>query len=61
VVGEKADLVGEYTGEGKGFLSQMFSLIVLGDYVSVYLALLRGVDPTPVGTIEKLKVRLKES
>jgi glucose/mannose-6-phosphate isomerase len=61
VVGEKADLVSEYTGEGKGFLSQMFSLIVLGDYVSVYLALLRGVDPTPVGTIEKLKVRLKES
>ena len=44
-----------------GFLSQMFSLIVLGDYASVYLALLRGVDPTPVGTIEKLKIRLKES
>lgn len=61
VVQEKAGLSGDYTGEGKGFLSQMFSLIVLGDYASVYLALLRGVDPTPVGTIEKLKVRLKES
>lgn len=61
VVERKADLCGDYTGEGKGFLSQMFSLIVLGDYASVYLALLRGVDPTPVGTIEKLKIRLKES
>jgi glucose/mannose-6-phosphate isomerase len=61
VVGEKADLLGDYTGEGEGFLGQMFSLIVLGDYVSLYLAVLRGVDPTPVGTIEKLKVRLKES
>lgn len=55
-----ADLCGDFTGEGEGLLSQMFSLIVLGDYVSFYLALLRGVDPTPVGTIENLKIRLKE-
>jgi glucose/mannose-6-phosphate isomerase len=55
------DLCGNYTGDGDGLLSQMFSLIVLGDYVSFYLALMRGVDPTPVGTIEKLKMRLKES
>jgi glucose/mannose-6-phosphate isomerase len=61
VVGARSALCGEFTGEGEGFLSQMFSLIVLGDYVSVYLALLRGVDPTPVGTIEKLKTRLKEN
>ncbi len=61
VVEEKAGICGDYTGVGKGFLAQMFSLIVLGDYASVYLALLRGVDPTPVGTIEKLKVRLKGS
>ncbi len=57
----KGVLCGDYAGEGKGLLSQMFSLIVLGDYASVYLALLRGVDPTPVATIEDLKVRLKES
>jgi glucose/mannose-6-phosphate isomerase len=60
-VKSRAGLCGDYTGEGNGFLSQMFSLIVLGDYVSFYLALLRGVDPTPVGTIEKLKIRLKET
>jgi len=61
VVEERTGLCGNYTGEGKAFLAQMFSLIVLGDYASVYLALLRGVDPTPVGTIEKLKIRLKEN
>jgi glucose/mannose-6-phosphate isomerase len=61
VVSRRAVLCGDYTGEGRGFLAQMFSLIVLGDYASVYLALLRGVDPTPVGTIEKLKVHLKGS
>ena len=61
IVREKGALLGDYEGQGRGLLSQMFSLIVLGDYVSFYLALLRGVDPTPVGTIEKLKVRLKGS
>jgi glucose/mannose-6-phosphate isomerase len=61
LIDAKGALLGEYVGEGKGILAQMFSLIVLGDYVSVYLALLRGLDPTPVGTIEQLKVRLKEN
>jgi glucose/mannose-6-phosphate isomerase len=28
---------------------------MLGDLVSVYLAVLRGVDPTPVDAIERLK------
>jgi len=61
LAGKKDALLGDYEGEGRGLLSQMFSLIVLGDYVSFYLAILRGVDPTPVGTIEKLKIRLKGS
>jgi glucose/mannose-6-phosphate isomerase len=34
------------------------SLVLLGDLVSVYLAVLRGVDPTPVEEIEALKARL---
>ncbi len=53
-------IIGEYTGEGLSLLSQMFSLIMLGDFASVYLALLRGVDPTPVGTIERLKVHISK-
>jgi glucose/mannose-6-phosphate isomerase len=50
---------GEYWGTGPGLLSQIFSLILLGDYASVYLALLRGLDPTPIATIDDLKTRLR--
>ena len=31
------------------------SLVLLGDLVSLYLAVLRGVDPTPVAVLERLK------
>lgn len=41
--------------EGKSLLARFFSLIFLGDMVSVYLAVLNGVDPTPVVKIEHLK------
>jgi glucose/mannose-6-phosphate isomerase len=37
----------------------LFSLVMLGDYVSTYLALLRGVDPTPVPVLSSLKERLR--
>jgi hypothetical protein len=33
----------------------------MGDFTSVYLAVLRGIDPTPVKTIVLLKERLKET
>jgi glucose/mannose-6-phosphate isomerase len=39
----------------------MLSLIHFGDYVSFYLAMLNGVDPTPVETIVFLKRRLAEA
>jgi glucose/mannose-6-phosphate isomerase len=34
---------------------RLVSLVLLGDLVSLYLAVLRGVDPTPVPTLEHLK------
>jgi hypothetical protein len=37
----------------------MFSLILLGDYASVYLAIAGGFDPTPIGTIDKLKKAIR--
>ncbi len=43
---------------GDSILEQMLWAIALGDYVSVYLALLNGVDPTPVALIEKFKTTL---
>ncbi len=43
---------------GRGRLAQAMAGIVLGDYVSVYLGLLYGHDPTPVEAIGLLKARL---
>jgi len=45
---------------GSTLVSRMFSLISLGDFVSLYLAFLRRVDPCPVSIIEELKKRLRE-
>jgi glucose/mannose-6-phosphate isomerase len=38
----------------------MFSLLQFGDYVSYYLALAYGVDPTPVDILTQLKEALKK-
>lgn len=50
----------EIWGEGQDSLSQALWLLYFGDWVSFYLALLNGVDPTPVAPIQELKKRLKE-
>jgi glucose/mannose-6-phosphate isomerase len=47
--------------QGKSSLAKMLSTIVVGDFVSVYLAVLHGVDPTPVRTISILKDTLKQN
>jgi len=36
-------------------VERLMSLVFLGDLVSLYLAVLRGVDPTPVEAIERFK------
>ncbi|MDH7477077.1 MAG: bifunctional phosphoglucose/phosphomannose isomerase [Candidatus Bathyarchaeota archaeon] len=46
---------------GKSKLAKMLSTICIGDFTSVYLALLRGIDPTPVKTIALLKEKMKQS
>lgn len=47
--------------QGESTLARMSSLISIGDFVSVYLAVLRGIDPTPVKTIDLLKDKIKQS
>ncbi len=47
--------------QGEGELSQMMSLVFLGDWVSYYLAILNQTDPTPVKAIDYLKKRLSEA
>jgi glucose/mannose-6-phosphate isomerase len=46
--------------EGQSPLSQMMELILMGDYVSYYLAVLNQVDPTPVKEIDYLKNELNK-
>ncbi len=58
VISEKADRVIEVDSTGKGRLARVFSLIYTGDMVSFYLAVLNGVDPTPVEKIDYLKKEL---
>jgi glucose/mannose-6-phosphate isomerase len=52
-----SNAVGTYRVEGVGETrtGRLVSLVLLGDLVSLYLAVLRNVDPTPVPTIEHLK------
>jgi glucose/mannose-6-phosphate isomerase len=46
------------TDTGENAVERVLSLVLLGDLVSVYLAVLEGVDPTPVRAIEALKEQL---
>lgn len=39
-------------------LEQLLYLLILGDFTSVYLAILNGVNPTPVDLVEKFKKEL---
>jgi len=45
----------EAWARGRGRLARMFSIILLGDYVSTYLALLYGHDPSSMDAIDELK------
>jgi glucose/mannose-6-phosphate isomerase len=48
----------EVWSRGKTSLQQLYWGIYFLDYASVYLALMRGFDPTPVDIITKLKEAL---
>jgi len=43
---------------GQSGIERVISLVLLGDLLSIYLAVLRGVDPGPVALIEQLKSEL---
>ena len=48
----------EVFSSGPGLLARIFSLVYVGDFVSFYLAILNGIDPTPVEKITYLKKEL---
>lgn len=50
----------EISSRGDSLLSRILSLIYIGDFVSYYLAILYGIDPTPVERVTYLKNKLAE-
>ncbi len=46
---------------GRNCVERVVSLVLLGDLVSIYMAALRGVDPTPIAAIQQLKRELEAS
>ena len=59
LVGTAGLEVHDVRASGTSKLQQLLSLVLLGDFASVYLAILRGVDPTPVPVLSELKERLR--
>lgn len=59
LIGRQVGGVNEVWAHGKSLLSKILSLIYFGDFLSVYLAILRGIDPTPVEVITRLKKELR--
>lgn len=61
LIGREIGKLFEVWSKGKSSLAKMSSVICTGDFTSVYLAVLRGIDPTPVKTIDLLKEKLKQT
>lgn len=51
--------VAQVHSQGESLLARLFSLIAVGDWTSLYLAVLYSQDPTPVVRIQELKRRLQ--
>jgi glucose/mannose-6-phosphate isomerase len=58
ILEERAGACMEVWAEGESLLARMLSLVVLGDFVSCYLAIEKGVDPTPVAIIDLFKQKV---
>jgi len=56
----KAGKILEIYPRGKTTLAKMLSTIYIGDSASIYLAILYGIDPTPVEIVNKIKHELKK-
>jgi len=58
LIRKKAKLIIDVESVGKSLLERVFSLIYIGTFTSFYLAILNGIDPTPVDNVTYLKKQL---
>ena len=47
--------------QGKSNLAKILTTILIGDFTSIYLAMLRKVDPTPVKTVDAMKEKIEQN
>lgn len=60
-IAERAGVLShEVWARGRSPLGRLLSLVSMGDHTATYLALARGVDPTPIDAIVRLKRALAE-
>jgi glucose/mannose-6-phosphate isomerase len=59
IAGQKGIGVSAYSLQEKTKLGQVFEMLVLGSYVSFYLAMLYGIDPIPIPVVDWFKKELK--
>lgn len=59
VAADRGVPVSELTAEGSHPVERLASLVSIADFASVYLALVIGVDPTPITPITQLKTALR--
>lgn len=45
--------------DGKNRLAEIWQNLILGDFISYYLAMLYGVDPTPIDVMDEFKESMK--
>ncbi|MFD2368644.1 bifunctional phosphoglucose/phosphomannose isomerase [Brevibacillus sp. GCM10020057] len=58
ILRERAGAVQVVQSQGTSRMARLFSIVYLADYVSLYTALIRGVDPTPVEVINLFKSKM---
>ncbi|HWI60451.1 MAG TPA: SIS domain-containing protein, partial [Symbiobacteriaceae bacterium] len=58
IVEERMGAVQTIWAKGNGRLARMLSLVTLGDFFTIYMAIRKGVDPTPVAIIDLFKKKV---
>jgi glucose/mannose-6-phosphate isomerase len=58
ILSERTSSTIEVETVGKSRLARLFSLVYLGDFVTCYLPILGGIDPTPVAIIDLFKQKM---
>jgi glucose/mannose-6-phosphate isomerase len=57
---DKSAGIKNFSENGNSLLERQMKLLYTGDYLSIYLSVLKGIDPSPIDSITLLKEKMKE-